>query len=169
MAGDAANYKRDAIRFVHFFSMGLTWSPAMAARLVTWSGIEPYSGDMLSMLSLVSVEGEPLNEQLAEYAQTLPYKPLSGALQSLLGGAETEDILQTLKNFVRSEIELESKELDQKLGMRITLAFVAMTILVTASVAGSIPKTLLPRLSWAIASSAAAYLITKRIRRRSRG
>ena len=165
LSGDSVKHRRDALRFLHLFSLGLTWKPIKAAAFVAESDLDPYSGDMLGALSRAVVEGESLERSLLDYAESIPYEPLSGAMQSLLAGAETQDILNTLKRFVRFELELENREIDQRLGIRLTAAFLAVTMVLSASVVGSIPPKLLPVVSWVISGVIGAYLISKRLRR----
>ena len=139
--------RKQAMRFIQLFSLGLTWSPLKAVELVARSKLSPYAEKMRRILLKSSVEGRPLQSELNAFCEELSYRPLATAIKSLLQGANSQDIVSTLKNFMRTEIELENKELDHKMAIRLSVAFLTMMLLASASALGTIPPSLLGPIS----------------------
>ncbi len=139
--------RKQVMRFIQLFSLGLTWSPVKAVELVAKSKLYPYTEEMRRILLKSSVEGCPLQSELDAFCEELSYRPLSIAIKSLLQGANSQDIVNTLKNFVRTEIEFENKELDHKMTIRLSMAFLTMMLLASASALGTIPPSLLGPIS----------------------
>ncbi|GEM_PF-5652660 len=139
--------RKQAMRFIQLFSLGLTWSPVKAVELVAKSGLSPYSRDMRRILLASAVEGHSLQDELNTFCENLSYRPLAIAVKSLLQGASSQDIVNTLKNFIRTEIELENRELDHKMAIRLSAAFLTMMLLASASALGTIPPSLLSPIS----------------------
>jgi hypothetical protein len=131
------------MRFIQLFSLGLTWSPVKAVELVAKSDIDPFSEDMRRILLASSVEGHSIRKELERFCEDLEHRPLAMALGSLLQGADSEDIVNTLKNFMRTEMELENRELDHKLAIRLSAAFLTMMLLASSSALGTIPPSLI--------------------------
>ncbi len=135
--------RKQVMRFIQLFSLGLTWSPIKAVELVARSKLEPYAKEMRTMFLTSSVEGYTLQSKLNAFCEQLSYRPLAVAIRSLLQGANSQDIVNTLKNFMRVEIELENKELDHKMAIRLSMAFLTMMLLASASALGTIPSSLI--------------------------
>ncbi|RLG42356.1 MAG: hypothetical protein DRO05_01395 [Thermoproteota archaeon] len=131
------------MRFIQLFSLGLTWSQVKAVELVARSGVSSYSEDMKRIFLASSIEGHSLSKELNDFCDRLKYKPLGAAIKSLLQGADSQDIVNTLKKFIRTEIEFENREIDRKLAIRLSMAFLTMMLLASASALGTIPPSLL--------------------------
>lgn len=115
---------------------------------------------MEAIIARALAEGISLEDQLREYALSLR-EPLSSALSQLIEGGSVEEILRTLRSFLRSEIEVESRELDQKLGLRMATCFLIMMLMVSAAAVGSIPPWLIGPLCYAISAVIVLYLIRR--------
>lgn len=155
--------RKQGMRFIQLFSLGLTWSLVKAVELVAKSDIEPFSGDMKRILLGSSVEGYSIRKELKRFCEDLKYRPLAVALGSLLQGADSKDIVNTLKNFMKTEMELENRELDHKLGIRLSAAFLTMMLLASASALGTIPPSIIFPISVCLFLVSVSRLVVRRL------
>jgi len=135
------------MRFIQLFSLGLTWSPVKAVELVARSKLNYYAEAMRKILLKSFVEGRSLQSELNLFFEELSYRPLATAISSLLQGANSQDIVNTLKNYMKTEIELENKEIDRKMAIRLSMAFLTMMLLASVSALGTIPPSFLGPIS----------------------
>ncbi|HDM92261.1 MAG TPA: hypothetical protein ENG69_02565 [Candidatus Korarchaeota archaeon] len=142
---------RQRIRAVHAFCSGLPGGLPVATDLAASLAGEPYAHSFREALLRAAVEGDPLERALEE-SLSRHDGAFREAILSLARGADLESSLEVLRRFAAAELERESRDISLRVGVRTTLSYAAMTLLVTASVIGSIPPESMAPLSLALSS-----------------
>ncbi len=153
-------WARQRIRAVHAFCSGLPSGLAMAVELADSLTEEPYSSSFREALLRSSVEGDSL-ERALEAALAPHDESFREAILSLARGADLENSLEILRRFAAAELERESRDMTLRVGVRTTLSYTAITLLVTASAVGSIPPGSLFPISLALSSVMATLSILR--------